>query len=135
MLPGSFGIALPDAFCHFNRRDRIQKNHRMPNSPLKDVMTLLRYWLPLWVVLLSGSAVARGSAPPLPVLKVSDNKRFLVTEDGKPFFYLGDTAWELFDRLNREEADRYLVRRAQQGFTVIQAVAIAELDGHTTANA
>ncbi len=37
-------------------------------------------------------------------LKVSDNNRFLVHTDGTPFFYLGDTAWELFHRLNREEA-------------------------------
>lgn len=65
----------------------------------------------------------------LPRLKVSDNKRFLVTEDGKPFFYLGDTGWELFHRLNREEADRYLKNRADKGYTVIQAVALAELDG------
>ncbi len=64
-----------------------------------------------------------------PRLKVSDNKRFLVTSEGKPFFYLGDTAWELFHRLNREEADRYLKNRADKGFTVIQAVALAELDG------
>lgn len=62
-------------------------------------------------------------------LKVSDNKRFLVHEDGTPFFYLGDTAWELFHRLNREEADLYLRDRAAKGFTVIQAVALAELDG------
>ncbi|MCI0541528.1 MAG: glycoside hydrolase family 140 protein [Verrucomicrobiales bacterium] len=67
-------------------------------------------------------------------LKVSENKRFLVSEDGKPFFYLGDTAWELFHRLNREEADRYLENRAKKGFTVIQAVALAELDGHTDPN-
>jgi hypothetical protein len=67
-------------------------------------------------------------------LKVSDNRRFLVREDGKPFFYLGDTAWELFHRLNREEADRYLADRAGKGFTVIQAVAVAELDGHTDPN-
>ena len=64
-----------------------------------------------------------------PRLKVSDNKRFLVTESGAPFFYLGDTGWELFHRLNREEADRYLENRAKKGFTVIQAVALAELDG------
>jgi TolB protein len=64
-------------------------------------------------------------------LKVSDNRRFLVTEDGKPFFWLGDTAWELFHRLNREEAEFFLKTRAEQGFNVIQAVAIAELDGHT----
>src|SRR5436190_7147845 len=70
-----------------------------------------------------------------PKLRVSDNHRFLVQEDGRPFFYLGDTAWELFHRLNREEADRYLDNRAKKGFTVIQAVAIAELDGHSDPNA
>ena len=69
------------------------------------------------------------SAAPLPRLKVSDNHRFLVTEDGRPFFWLGDTAWELFHRLNREEAERYLEDRAKKGFTVVQAVALAELDG------
>ncbi len=68
-------------------------------------------------------------------LKVSDNKRFLVKEDGTAFFYLGDTAWELFHRLNREEADRYLENRAKKGFTVIQAVALAEIDGLNTPNA
>src|SRR3954470_15498196 len=68
-------------------------------------------------------------------IKVSDNHRFLVRDNGQPFFYLGDTAWELFHRLNREEADRYLKNRADKGFTVIQAVAIAELDGHTDPNA
>ncbi len=67
-------------------------------------------------------------------LKVSENKRFLVHEDGTPFFYLGDTAWELFHRLNREEADKYLQNRADKGFTVIQAVALAEVDGHNVAN-
>lgn len=67
--------------------------------------------------------------PALPRLKVSDNHRFLVTADGKPFFWLGDTAWELFHRLNREEALQYLDDRAGKGFTVIQAVALAELDG------
>lgn len=78
-------------------------------------------------------AVATGLlAVPLiaaPKIKVSDNKRFLVRDDGKPFFYLGDTAWELFHRLNREQADTYLEDRAEKGFTVIQAVALAELDG------
>ncbi len=68
-------------------------------------------------------------------LKVSENRRFLIYEDGTPFFYLGDTAWELFHRLNREEADRYLEDRAKKGFTVIQAVALAELDGLNTPNA
>ncbi len=70
----------------------------------------------------------------LPSLRVSDNGRYLVHADGTPFFYLGDTAWELFHRLNREEAVQYLEDRARKGFTVIQAVAIAELDGHKDPN-
>lgn len=62
-------------------------------------------------------------------LVVSENKRFLVFEDGTPFFWLGDTAWELFHRLSKEEAEKYLENRRQKGFTVIQAVILAELDG------
>ncbi|MDO8951780.1 MAG: glycoside hydrolase family 140 protein, partial [Draconibacterium sp.] len=68
-------------------------------------------------------------------LKVSENHRYLVFEDGTPFFYLGDTAWELFHRLSKTDAEKYLENRRQKGFTVIQAVALAELDGLNTANA
>ena len=80
-------------------------------------------------------AVARVDARELPALRVSDNKRFLVTSDGRPFFWLGDTAWELFHRLDREAAERYLTNRAKLRFTVIQAVALAEVDGLHVANA
>lgn len=73
-------------------------------------------------------------AADLPALRVSDNKRFLVTAEGKPFFWLGDTAWELFHRLDRAEADTYLRDRAAKGFTVIQAVALAEFGGLTAPN-
>ncbi|MBR9998144.1 MAG: glycoside hydrolase family 140 protein [Cyclobacteriaceae bacterium] len=62
-------------------------------------------------------------------LKISEDGRFMIRQDGKPFFFLGDTAWELFHRLNREEADLYLSNRADKGFTVIQTVVLAELDG------
>jgi hypothetical protein len=68
-------------------------------------------------------------------VQVAPTRRHLQFADGTPFFYLGDTAWELFHRLNREEAERYLEDRARKGFTVIQAVALAELDGLTVPNA
>lgn len=85
------------------------------------------------VALMVGTAVR--AAGPLPKLKVSENRRHLVTEDGRPFFWLGDTAWELFHRLDRRDAESYLKLRAQQRFTVIQAVALAELDGLGDPNA
>lgn len=67
-------------------------------------------------------------------LRISDDGRWFVDSEGIPFFYLGDTAWELFHRLNREETDYYLKDRASKGFTVIQAVVLAELDGLNTPN-
>lgn len=59
---------------------------------------------------------------------VSENQRYLL-KAGQPFFYLADTGWELFHRLDRDQASYYLKRRAEQGFTVIQAVVLAEFDG------
>ena len=67
-------------------------------------------------------------------LRVSANQRYLEYDDGTPFFYLSDTAWELFHRLTREEAQYYLSNRAVKGFTVIQAVALAELGGTDVPN-
>lgn len=86
--------------------------------------------------LLLGLAVMMTWAEATPLaLKVSENRRYLVTSEGKPFFWLGDTAWELFHRTAREEAAHYLENRRVKGFTVIQAVALAELDGLHTPNA
>ncbi|MEJ0080369.1 MAG: DUF4038 domain-containing protein [Puia sp.] len=65
---------------------------------------------------------------------VSPNGHYLF-RDGKDFFWLGDTGWELFHRLDRQQADLYLETRHRQGFTVIQAVILAEFDGLHTPNA
>jgi hypothetical protein len=71
----------------------------------------------------------------LPLLKVSDDSSYIVTDENKAFFWLGGTAWELIHRLKREEVDLYLTDRAGKGFTVIQTVILAELDGLNTPNA
>ena len=68
-------------------------------------------------------------------LKVSENRRFLVWDDGSPFFWLGDTVWELFHRATIGDARFYLEDRRRKGFTVAMAVALAEFDGLNTPNA
>lgn len=88
-------------------------------------------WLIAGALLCSPASAFAAVAPKL---KVTENRRYLQYENGKPFFYLGDTAWELFHRLNREEATQYLTNRAQKGFTVIQAVVLAQLGGLTVPN-
>ena len=67
-------------------------------------------------------------------LEATKNGHYLQFTDGTPFFWLGDTGWELFHRLNLAEIKEYLDNRAAKGFTVIQAVALAEFDGLRTPN-
>ncbi|RPI45474.1 MAG: DUF4038 domain-containing protein [Bacteroidetes bacterium] len=67
-------------------------------------------------------------------LAVSKNGRFLTAQGGEPFFWLGDTGWELFHRLDREEALCYLENRAEKGFNLVQAVALHELEAFESPN-
>lgn len=62
-------------------------------------------------------------------IAVHSNGKSLITKDGKPFYWLGDTDWELFHRLTREEAVTLIETRSRQGFNVLQAVALAEFNG------
>jgi hypothetical protein len=62
-----------------------------------------------------------------PKLIVSENRRFLSTENGDPFFWLGDTGWMLFEKLSREEAGKYFIDRKQKGFNVIQVMVIHDI--------
>lgn len=68
-------------------------------------------------------------------LQVSKDGHDLQFSDGTPFFWLGDTGWELFHRLNFDEIKLYLDNRSAKGFNVIQAVALAEFDGLRKSNA
>ncbi|NMO16352.1 DUF4038 domain-containing protein [Pyxidicoccus fallax] len=68
-------------------------------------------------------------ATPLPKLRVSSNGRFLETVNGAPFFYMGDTAWQLVNYVNRTDTLRYLDSRAALGFNVVQTVAVPSMNG------
>ncbi len=53
-------------------------------------------------------------------LIVSDNQRFLQHEDGAPFFWLGETAWLMPQRLNREEVSHYFQKAHEADYNVVQ---------------
>jgi hypothetical protein len=78
---------------------------------------------------LNAKSVVTCSSPSLPALRVHAGGHMLETVEGTAFFWLGDTAWELIHSTTREECTYYLQTRAAQGFTVIQAVVLAEMDG------
>ena len=90
-----------------------------------------RYFAVLFLLLLA--PIAKGQD--LPLIKISANNQYLVTENEQAFFWLGGTAWELIHRLTREEVELYMTDRKNKGFTIIQTVILAELDGLNTPNA
>ncbi len=61
-------------------------------------------------------------------LKISADKRYFETKDGKPFFWLGDTGWLLFVKCSREDAVQYLETRKQQGFNVVQVMVLHDMN-------
>jgi hypothetical protein len=65
------------------------------------------------------SEEAMQTKKPLFPLKVSPNGRYFTDHDGIPFFWLGDTQWELFRSFSIEEARKILDNRAAKGFSAL----------------
>lgn len=53
-------------------------------------------------------------------VRLSANRRTLEHSDGTPFFWLGDTAWNMPEASVRDEVIRFLDDRARKGFNVVQ---------------
>jgi len=62
-------------------------------------------------------------------IKVSSNGRYFVDRQGKPWYWLGDTAWPLLSRYSKAQAEAYLRNRSAKGFTAIQCVIAWVLPG------
>lgn len=61
-------------------------------------------------------------------LHTSENGRYFM-EGATPFFWLGDTAWLMLQKLNEEEMRTYLRNRKEKGYNVIQTVLVHTLPG------
>ena len=54
------------------------------------------------------------------LLGISPDHHYLQTADGKPFFWMGNTAWLMPERLTREDVDFFLDCCSEQGYNVVQ---------------
>jgi hypothetical protein len=52
-------------------------------------------------------------------LAVGPTSRYLVDQNGTPFFLAGDAAWSLIAEVSNEDADAYLANRRRHGFTLV----------------
>ena len=98
---------------------------------LNDTNMIRKFLFLIFCLQIAFPDFAQKNPSKLQKLHVPENSRHILQENGKPFFWLGDTAWELFHRLDFYEAETYLENRAKKGFNVIQSVVLAELDGLT----
>jgi hypothetical protein len=55
-------------------------------------------------------------------IRVSENGRYFVDGEGKPFYFLADTQWELFRRYSLDDAKLILENRKAKGFTVVMVM-------------
>lgn len=78
----------------------------------------------IYIISLFLSSCNQVSVKVLPRLQISENRRYIVTEKNEPFFWLGDTGWLLFTKLNREDAEKYFTDRQKKGFNVIQVMVL-----------
>jgi hypothetical protein len=62
-------------------------------------------------------------------LRVSSNGRYFVDRKDQPFFWLGDTQWQLLRDFSLEDAEAILKDRASKGFTVLQVMVTGVGDG------
>lgn len=82
----------------------------LPMKPLRFLPLLL-------ASVLSLAAAAPWAGGPL---RVSPDGGSFQQADGAPFFWLGDTAWLMTQKLTREEVMTYLENRRAKGFNVVQ---------------
>jgi hypothetical protein len=82
---------------------------------------VVRVTAPMMLALILLPAMTARAANP--IYRISENGHHLVSATtGEPFFWQGDTEWELLYLLSAEDAKALLHARRLQGFTVVQAM-------------
>ena len=74
-------------------------------------------------------AVSEPAGQPVYPVKVSENGRYVVDQDGNPVFWLGTTQWQIFREYTLDEARTTLRRVKANGFAFVQAMLMGVGDG------
>jgi len=91
-------------------------------SPASRFAAFARSTFAIAALIALGQAAGLGAASAAPPerLRVSESGRFLETESGEPFLWLGCTPWGMTEWLTREDVDLYLDDRKAKGMTIVQ---------------
>ena len=92
---------------------------------MKPIMKKAVLWLALLFTIGSMASAQQTALP----IKVSENGRYFVDQDGNPVFWLGTTQWELFHGFSQEDARTILEESRKNGFTFVQVKLMGGGDG------
>lgn len=87
-----------------------------PNRTVASCRVLL---LSVFIWTVAGASERGDESAGTPPLRISENHRHLVDQQGRPFLLQGDAAWSLIANTTREEALAYLENRCAKGFNAI----------------
>ncbi len=73
----------------------------------------------IFIIIIAAQLMTNNDHSPLAPVTVNPNGKYLIKSDGTPFYWIGDTAWDLHHRLTREEITAYLEDRKARGFSII----------------
>jgi len=89
-----------------------------------------RYWAVLCTLFSLCLAIQIQAAPwDHGPIEVSSSGRYLQHTDGTPFLWIGDTAWDLVQKLTKNEVETYFANRKAKGYTVIQITGLGQDSG------
>jgi hypothetical protein len=91
---------------------------------LRGKSILRKAFVGLFVVGTVSTGTGAQSAPVYP-LKLSENHRFLVDQQGTPFLMVGDTPQGLMGRLSEQDAEYYFADREAHGFNTLGWIDVA----------
>ena len=74
-------------------------------------------------------AVSAVAEQPVYPVKVSENRRYFVDQNGNPVFWLGTTQWQIFREYTLDEARTILEKVKNKGFAFVQAMLMGVGDG------
>jgi len=74
------------------------------------------------------TVVAAAEQPVFPI-KVSENRRYFIDQNGNPVFWLGTTQWQIFREYTLDEVRTTLERVKGNGFVFVQAMLMGVGDG------
>ncbi len=84
------------------------------STPVARIVSLVSAF-----ILVAVTALAEEPAFPI---KVNENARYFVDQNGKPVFWLGTTHWQLFRDYNLEDTKLIIERSKDNGFAFMQVM-------------